>query len=103
MAAAAAAGYHLLQLLKCLYLGRAGGVNPCRRSSRALAWVCLLLDKVSPGNSLLVARTPSPFRRKGFIPPFGERIFKLPMEEKKCISCCYIVHAHNRLQRNQIL
>ncbi|KAJ1260185.1 hypothetical protein BS78_10G213200 [Paspalum vaginatum] len=44
MAAAAAAGYHLLQLLKCAYLGRAG-VNPCRRSSAALAWTCLLLDK----------------------------------------------------------
>ena len=61
MAAAAAAGYHLLQLLKCLYLGRAGagGVNPCRRSSRALAWACLLLDKVSlakptPSSSLLL-------------------------------------------------
>nr|B6U769.1 RecName: Full=CASP-like protein 2C1; Short=ZmCASPL2C1 [Zea mays]ACG45202.1 membrane protein [Zea mays] len=37
MAAASAAGYHLLQLLKCLYLGRGGG--------RALAWTCLLLDK----------------------------------------------------------
>ncbi|RLN12802.1 CASP-like protein 2C2 [Panicum miliaceum] len=48
VAAAAAAGYHLLQLLKCLYLGRAGGVSPCRRSSRALAWVCLLLDKCVP-------------------------------------------------------
>lgn len=48
MAAAAAAGYHLLQLLKCFYLGRrvAGGASPCRRSSRALAWTCLLLDKV---------------------------------------------------------
>ncbi|TKW22023.1 hypothetical protein SEVIR_4G201400v4 [Setaria viridis] len=45
MAAAVAAGYHLLQLLKCFYLGRVGGVNPCRRSSRALAWICLLLDK----------------------------------------------------------
>ncbi|CAL5049054.1 unnamed protein product [Urochloa decumbens] len=45
MAAAAAAGYHVLQLLRCFYLGRAGGVNPCRRSSRALAWICLLLDK----------------------------------------------------------
>lgn len=45
MAAAAAAGYHLLQLLKCLYLGRVGGARPCRRSSRALAWTCLLLDK----------------------------------------------------------
>uniref|UniRef100_A0A804UJS9 CASP-like protein n=1 Tax=Zea mays TaxID=4577 RepID=A0A804UJS9_MAIZE len=47
MAAAAAAGYHLLQLLKCLYLGRVGGARPCRRSSRALAWTCLLLDKTS--------------------------------------------------------
>ncbi|OEL20630.1 CASP-like protein 2C1 [Dichanthelium oligosanthes] len=45
MAAAAAAGYHLLQLLKCVYLGRRAGVNRCRRSSRALAWICLLLDK----------------------------------------------------------
>lgn len=47
MAAAAAAGYHLLQLLKCLYLGRraGAGANPCRRISWALAWACLLLDK----------------------------------------------------------
>lgn len=46
MAAAAAAGYHLLQLLKCFYLGRrVGGASPGRRSSRALAWTCLLLDK----------------------------------------------------------
>ncbi|XP_066379170.1 CASP-like protein 2C1 [Miscanthus floridulus] len=47
MAAAAAAGYHLLQLLKCFYLARrvGGGASPCRRSSRALAWTCLLLDK----------------------------------------------------------
>jgi hypothetical protein len=44
MAAASAAGYHLLQLLKCLYLGR-------RRSGRALAWTCLLLDKVSGSSS----------------------------------------------------
>lgn len=43
MAAASAAGYHLLQLLKCLYLGRGGG--------RALAWTCLLLDKVSGSSS----------------------------------------------------
>ena len=74
MAAAAAAGYHLLQLLKCLYLGRAGagGVNPCRRSSRALAWACLLLDKVSlakptPSSSLLLDLEGfhySSFRRK---------------------------------------
>ncbi|KAK3134258.1 hypothetical protein QOZ80_6AG0546920 [Eleusine coracana subsp. coracana] len=48
MAAAAAAGYHFLQLLKCLYLGRRFAASPacCRRnSSRALAWTCLLLDK----------------------------------------------------------
>ncbi|TVU08396.1 hypothetical protein EJB05_41800 [Eragrostis curvula] len=44
MAAAAAAGYHVLQLLKCLYLGRRFAVSPCRYS-RALAWTCLLLDK----------------------------------------------------------
>ncbi|XP_066372617.1 CASP-like protein 2C3 isoform X1 [Miscanthus floridulus] len=52
MAAAAAAVYHLLQLLKCFYLGRVGGASPCRRSSRALAWTCLLLDKVRRNNSL---------------------------------------------------
>jgi hypothetical protein len=53
MAAAAAAGYHLLQLLKCFYLGRrVGGASPDRRSSRALAWTCLLLDKVRRNNSL---------------------------------------------------
>ncbi|KAK3130978.1 hypothetical protein QOZ80_6BG0500470 [Eleusine coracana subsp. coracana] len=45
MAAAAAAGYHLLQLLKCLYLGRRFAASPCCRNSRALAWTCLLLDK----------------------------------------------------------
>jgi hypothetical protein len=56
MAAAAAAGYHLLQLLRCCYLGRVGGVNPCRRSSRALAWICLLLDKVRAPQQL--PRTP---------------------------------------------
>ncbi|KAL6603094.1 hypothetical protein ACP70R_043455 [Stipagrostis hirtigluma subsp. patula] len=44
LAAGTAAGYHLLQLLKCLYLSRAA-VSPCRRSSRAVAWACLLLDK----------------------------------------------------------
>ncbi|RCV22083.1 hypothetical protein SETIT_4G191600v2 [Setaria italica] len=70
MAAAVAAGYHLLQLLRCFYLGRVGGVNPCRRSSRALAWICLLLDKVRLNNSLL---TPIFFRRKALIPPFVRR------------------------------
>lgn len=48
MAAAAAAGYHLLQLLKCLYLGRHFAASPCsgRNSGggRAAAWTCLLLD-----------------------------------------------------------
>ncbi|XP_062229447.1 CASP-like protein 2C1 [Phragmites australis] len=44
VAAGAAAGYHLLQLLKCFYLGRRFAVSPCR-NSRALAWTCLLLDK----------------------------------------------------------
>ncbi|XP_062178720.1 CASP-like protein 2C1 [Phragmites australis] len=43
MTAVAAAGYHLLQLLKCFYLGRFA-VSPYR-NSRALAWTCLLLDK----------------------------------------------------------
>jgi hypothetical protein len=51
MAAASAAGYHLLQLLRCLYLGRGGEASPCRRSGRALAWTCLLLDKVSGSSS----------------------------------------------------
>jgi len=76
MAAAAAAGYHLLQLLKCLYLGRAGGgVNTCRRSSRALAWVCLLLDKVKPRRL-----PPRPsysisfnFKKEGFHPSFRRK------------------------------
>ncbi|KAF8687229.1 hypothetical protein HU200_042897 [Digitaria exilis] len=47
MAAAAAAGYHLLQLLKCFYLARRVGAaaSSYRRSGRALAWTCLLLDK----------------------------------------------------------
>uniref|UniRef100_A0A453T390 CASP-like protein n=4 Tax=Triticinae TaxID=1648030 RepID=A0A453T390_AEGTS len=42
-AVGAAAGYHLLHLLRCLYLGRFAH-NPCR-NSRALAWAFLLLDK----------------------------------------------------------
>ncbi|XBI03844.1 CASP-like protein 2C3 [Triticum dicoccoides] len=42
-AAGAAAGYHLLHLLRCLYLGRFAH-NPCR-NSRALAWAFFLLDK----------------------------------------------------------
>ncbi|EMS54513.1 hypothetical protein TRIUR3_01326 [Triticum urartu] len=42
-AAGAAAGYHLLHLLRCLYLGRFTH-NPCR-NSKALAWAFLLLDK----------------------------------------------------------
>ncbi|KAF0902638.1 hypothetical protein E2562_018269 [Oryza meyeriana var. granulata] len=41
MAAAAAAGYHLLQLLKCFYLGRFADGKPCR----GIAWLCFLLDK----------------------------------------------------------
>ncbi|KAL6874134.1 hypothetical protein ACP4OV_014216 [Aristida adscensionis] len=46
VAAGAAAGYHLLQLLKCFYLGRRGAAaSTCRRSSRAVAWACLFLDK----------------------------------------------------------
>lgn len=45
VAAGVAAGYHLLQLLRCLYLGRcSAGNSPCR-NSRALAWAWLLLDK----------------------------------------------------------
>uniref|UniRef100_A0ACD6A6T3 Uncharacterized protein n=1 Tax=Avena sativa TaxID=4498 RepID=A0ACD6A6T3_AVESA len=46
VAAGAAAGYHLLHLLRCLYIGRcsAGEDSPCR-NSRALAWAWLLLDK----------------------------------------------------------
>ncbi|KAL5224025.1 hypothetical protein ABZP36_010664 [Zizania latifolia] len=45
VATAAAAGYHLLQLLKCFYLSRFADGKPCRHSSRAIAWVCFLLDK----------------------------------------------------------
>ncbi|KAM0844471.1 hypothetical protein ACQ4PT_057033 [Festuca glaucescens] len=45
IAAGAAAGYHLLHLLRCLYLNRCSADNnPCR-NSRALAWAWLLLDK----------------------------------------------------------
>jgi hypothetical protein len=45
-AAGAAAGYHLLHLLRCLYLGLCStDSNPCR-NSKALAWAWLLLDKV---------------------------------------------------------
>uniref|UniRef100_A0A0E0LE75 CASP-like protein n=1 Tax=Oryza punctata TaxID=4537 RepID=A0A0E0LE75_ORYPU len=44
MAAAAAAGYHLLQLLRCFYLSRFAGGKPCRHR-RAIAWLCFLLDK----------------------------------------------------------
>ncbi|KAG8055423.1 hypothetical protein GUJ93_ZPchr0001g31877 [Zizania palustris] len=43
--AAATAGYHLLQLFKCFYLSRFAGGKPCRHS-RAIAWVCFLLDKI---------------------------------------------------------
>lgn len=45
MAAAAAAGYHLLQLLRCFYLSRFADGKPCRHR-RAIAWLCFLLDKV---------------------------------------------------------
>ncbi|KQK16885.1 CASP-like protein 2C3 [Brachypodium distachyon] len=53
LAASAAAGYHLLHLLRCLYLARfssAEAHGPCgpnrnSSSSKALAWTCLLLDK----------------------------------------------------------
>ncbi|CAM0909023.1 unnamed protein product [Alopecurus aequalis] len=45
MAAGAAAGYHLLHLLRCLYLGRCSAGNNYCRNSRALAWAWLLLDK----------------------------------------------------------
>lgn len=70
MAAAAAAGYHLLQLLKCLYLGRRFAVSPaCCRNSRVLAWTCLLLDKVTLNNSLHMLYSISS-ERKAFIPPF---------------------------------
>ena len=41
--AAAVAGYHLLHLVKCFYLSRFAE-SPCR-SSRAMAWACLLLDE----------------------------------------------------------
>ncbi|XP_052160658.1 CASP-like protein 2C1 [Oryza glaberrima] len=44
MAAAAAAGYHLLQLLRCFYLSRFADGKPCRHR-RAIAWLCFLLDK----------------------------------------------------------
>jgi hypothetical protein len=95
MAAAAAAGYHLLQLLKCLYLGRAGGgVNTCRRSSRALAWVCLLLDKVKPRRL-----PPRPsysisfnFKKEGFHPSFRRKNLQISDGGKNCLSCCYIVY-----------
>ncbi|KAG8047157.1 hypothetical protein GUJ93_ZPchr0004g39711 [Zizania palustris] len=44
-AAAAAVGYHLLQLFKCFYLSRFAGGKPCRHS-RAIAWVCFLPYKI---------------------------------------------------------
>ena len=97
MAAAAAAGYHLLQLLKCLYLGRAGagGVNPCRRSSRALAWACLLLDKVS-----LAKPTPSSSLLLDLLSEGRISLFLLSEKESsnfrwrknKRLSCCYSVY-----------
>ncbi|KAM0890123.1 hypothetical protein ACQ4PT_027253 [Festuca glaucescens] len=45
IAAGAAAGYHLLHLLRCLYVGRCSAADNRCRNSRALAWAWLLLDK----------------------------------------------------------
>ncbi|CAL5059971.1 unnamed protein product [Urochloa decumbens] len=48
VAASAAAGYHVVQLARCLYMSRlgvAGGGAGCRRLSRGITCVTFLLDK----------------------------------------------------------
>ncbi|KAL6629078.1 hypothetical protein ACP70R_028843 [Stipagrostis hirtigluma subsp. patula] len=46
LAAAAAAGYHVVQLAMCLYVDRRlAGAGGCRRLSRGVACVSFLLDK----------------------------------------------------------
>jgi hypothetical protein len=81
MAAAAAAGYHLLQLLKCFYLGRRFTESACCRKGKALAWTCLLLDKVSLNSSLDLLYYPDlDLLEKGRLSPFlsRQRIFIFP-------------------------
>ncbi|KAF8658605.1 hypothetical protein HU200_059066 [Digitaria exilis] len=93
MAAAAAAGYHMLQLLKCFYLARrVGDASPCRRSGRALAWTCLLLDKVTTSHnnsspSLVLCLLPFVGRLSFLLSSGG--IFRVSDGGKNVLFCSY--------------